>query len=133
MTAAVRDITPESSSAPVRSGMETKAASGPSLTGTWHGTLTNHRATLVIHHHEGSDFTGTMTVHTGGYDARVAVAGRVSPRTGKVSMRETHRLPGTAADAWDLGTESGQVKGDGRMSGTGTDVRGRTGGWSFSR
>jgi len=133
VTATVRDITPETSPAPSRTDMGTKAGAGPSLTGTWHGTLTNHRATLVIHHHEGSDFTGTMSVHTGGYDARVAVVGHVSPRTGKVSMRETHRLPGTAADAWDLGTESGQVKGDGRMSGTGTDVKGRSGGWSFSR
>ena len=133
MTAAVRDITPESPPAPSRPEMRTKAESGPSLTGTWHGTLTNHRATLVISRHQGSDFAGTMSVHTGGYDARVAVVGHISPRTGKVSMRETHRLPGTAADAWDLGTESGQVKGDGRMSGTGTDVRGRAGGWSFSR
>jgi len=109
-----------------------QAADGPKLTGTWHGTLTNHRATLVIGRHEGSEFSGTMTVHTGGRDARVAVAGHVS-REGKISMRETHRLPGTAADAWDLGTETGRAAGNGRLSGTGTDARGRAGGWSFSR
>ncbi len=73
-----------------------------------------------------------MTVHTGGHDARVAVTGHVS-RAGRISMRETHRLPGTAANSWDLGTEAGHVGGDGRISGTGTDVRGRSGGWSFSR
>ena len=48
-----------------------------------------------------------MSVHTGGQDARFAVTGHVSPRTGKISMRETNRLPGTAADTWDLGTEAG--------------------------
>ena len=74
-----------------------------------------------------------MSVHTGGRDARVAVTGQVSPRTGRISMRETKRLPGTAANAWDLGTESGQVKSGGRISGMGTDVRGRSGEWSFTR
>ena len=105
----------------------------PNLAGTWHGVLTHHRATLVIDRHQGNDFSGTMTVHTGGYDARVAVSGHVSPRTGRISMRETRRLPGTAANAWDLGTESGQVRGDGRLSGTGTDARRHFGTWSFSR
>ena len=104
----------------------------PNLLGTWHGTLTKHRATLRFDHRTGNDYTGTMTVHTGGYDARVAVTGHVSPRTGKISMREMHRLPGTAANAWDLGTESGQVKSDGEMSGIGTDVRHHNGTWSFS-
>lgn len=131
MKVAARDAASVSSPAPSRTQPETKT--GPNLTGTWHGTLTRHKATLVIDHHAGSEFTGTMSVHTGGYDARVAVAGHISPRTGRISMRETHRLPGTAANAWDLGTESGQVKGDGRISGTGTDVRGHSGGWSFSR
>ena len=74
-----------------------------------------------------------MSVHTGGQDARFAVTGHVSPRTGKISMRETNRLLGTAANAWDLGTESGQVKSGGRISGTGTDIRGRSGEWSFTR
>jgi hypothetical protein len=74
-----------------------------------------------------------MSVHTGGYDARVAVSGHVSPRTGRISMRETRRLPGTAANAWDLGTESGQAGPDGRISGTGTDVRHHNGTWSFTR
>ena len=117
---------PELTSAPSKT-------SAPNLTGTWHGTLTNHRATLVISRHEGSSFEGMMSVHTGGRDARVAVTGQVSPRTGRISMRETKRLPGTAANAWDLGTESGQVKSGGRISGMGTDVRGRSGEWSFTR
>lgn len=128
-----RDMAPASSPAPPRTEVGTEAGSGPNLTGTWHGMLTKHRATLVIDHHKGNDFTGTMHVRTGGYEAHVAVSGHVSPRTGKISMRETHRLPGTAANAWDLGTESGRVEGGGRMSGTGTDVKGRFGGWSFSR
>ena len=133
MSVAARDAAPASSPTPSRTETGREAGPGSNLMGTWHGTLTKHRATLQFDHRTGDDYTGTMTVHTGGYDARVAVVGHVSPRTGKVSMRETHRLPGTAANAWDLGTESGQVQGNGRMSGTGTDVRGHFGGWSFSR
>jgi len=128
----VRPQTARLQTARVSSPAPPPAEGGPKLTGTWHGTLTNHHATLVIARHEGNEFAGTMTVHTGGRDARVAVTGHVS-RAGKISMRETHRLPGTAADAWDLGTETGQAGGNGRLSGTGTDKRGHSGGWSFSR
>jgi serine/threonine protein kinase len=131
VSVAARDSVPVSSSSPSRT--ESGGEAGPNLMGTWHGTLTKHRATLQFNHRAGNDFTGTMSVHTGGYDAHVAVVGHVSPRTGKISMRETHRMPGTAANAWDLGTEAGQIKSSGRMSGTGTDVKGRAGEWSFSR
>ncbi len=128
MRVAARKTVPAASPTPSPS----ETAGGPNLLGTWHGTLTKHQATLHFDHRTGNDYSGTMTVHTGGYDARVAVTGHVTPRTGEISMRETHRLSGTRADAWDLGTESGQIKGDGKMSGTGTDVRHHNGTWSFS-
>ena len=54
-----------------------------------------------------------MSVHTGGQDARFAVTGHVSPRTGKISIREANRPPGTAANTWDLGTKVGQVNSGG--------------------
>ena len=74
-----------------------------------------------------------MSVHTGGQDARFAVTGHVSPRTGKISIREANRPPDTAANTWDLGTKVGQVNSGGRISGTRTDVSGRSSEWSFTR
>lgn len=130
-----RAVVPAARRAPVTlpSLARTPSGAGPSLLGTWRGTLTNHRATLVIDRHEGSRFSGTMSVHTGGRDARVAVSGHISPGAGRISMRETSRLPGTAANAWDLGTESGRLGTDGRIAGTGSDVKGHFGAWTFSR
>lgn len=125
-------VHPSVPQASIRVPPQQASGSEPNLLGTWHGILTNHRATIHFDHRQGNDYTGTMSVHTGGYDARVAVTGHVSPRTGALSMRETRRLPGTAANAWDLGTETGRIGSDGRISGTGTDVRHHNGTWSFS-
>lgn len=125
-------VFPSAPSASSRVTPQPASGSEPNLLGTWHGILTNHRATIHFDHRQGNDYTGTMSVHTGGYDAHVAVTGHVSPRTGTLSMRETRRLPGTTANAWDLGTETGRIGGDGRISGTGTDPKHHTGTWSFS-
>ena len=105
---------------------------GPNLLGTWHGRHTNHAAQLDVTRQNGDTFQGTMRVRTPEASVLLAVEGRVS-KSGEVSMRERRVLSSTAPRAWDLGSESGHVAGDGKITGTGTDVKGRVGAWSFSR
>lgn len=106
---------------------------GPNMLGTWHGSHSHHPATLVVTGRRGDTFTGVMSVRTPDAHVHIAVTGRVSPRTGAVSMRETRVLSATAPRAWDLGSESGHVSGKGKITGTGTDIKGRSGSWNFSR
>lgn len=109
------------------------AGAGPNMLGTWHGSHSHHPATLVVTGRRGDTFTGVMSVRTPDAHVHIAVTGHVSPRTGAVSMRETRVLSATAPRAWDLGSESGHVSGKGKITGTGTDIKGRSGSWNFSR
>ncbi len=109
------------------------AGAGPNMLGTWHGSHSHHPATLVVTGRRGDTFTGVMSVRTPDAHVHIAVTGRVSPRTGAVSMRETRVLSATAPRAWDLGSESGHVSGKGKITGTGTDIKGRSATWNFSR
>ena len=109
-----------------------KTEAGQSLLGTWRGHHTRNPAVLDVTHQEGNTFTGTMSVRTHEASVRIAVEGRVSP-SGDVTLRERRILSSTAPRAWDLGSESGRLAGEGRMEGMGTDVKGRVGAWSFSR
>jgi len=100
------------------------------LLGTWHGTHTRNPATLTVTRARPGGFDGVMTVRTHEALVRVAVTGRVSQ--GRVTMRETRVLSQSRPRAWDLGSESGQIGSGGQMSGTGTDIKGRYGRWTFS-
>ncbi len=106
---------------------------GPDVLGTWHGSNSRNPATLLITRRQGNDFAGTMNVRTHEANVRIAVTGHVSPKTGAMTMRETQVISATKPRAWDLGQELGRVFHGGKMSGTSTDVKGRSGAWSFSR
>ena len=103
----------------------------PGLLGTWHGTNSRNPATLNITRSHAGGFDGIMTVKTHEALVRVAVTGRVSG--GHVRMRETRVLSQSRPRAWDLGGEFGELGSSGRMGGTESDVKGRSGRWSFSR
>ena len=101
------------------------------LVGTWRGTHSHNPATLTITRSRPGGFDGVMTVRTPEALVHVAVAGRVSGD--HVSIHETRVLSESRPRAWDLGSESGSLASGGRMAGTGTDIKGRFGRWSFSR
>lgn len=109
------------------------SGSRDAVLGVWHGTHTRNPATLVINSRHGDAFAGTMTVRTHEATVRIAVDGQVSPRTGAVSMQERRVLWASKPRAWDLGRESGRMSPSGHITGSGTDVKGRVGDWSFSR
>lgn len=109
------------------------SGSRDAVLGVWHGTHTRNPATLVINSRHGDAFAGTMTVRTHEATVRIAVDGQVSRRTGAMSMQERRVLWASKPRAWDLGRESGRMSGAGRITGSGTDVKGRVGDWSFSR
>jgi len=117
--------------APLASSPE--PATGPNILGTWHGSNSRNPATLVITRRQGNTFAGTMNVRTHEANVRIAVSGHVSPKTGAMTMRETQVISASKPRAWDLGQELGRVFHNGRMSGTSSDVKGRSGAWSFSR
>lgn len=109
------------------------SASGPNVLGTWHGSNSRNPATLMITHRQGNEFAGTMNVRTREANVRIAVTGHVSPKTGAMTMRETQVISATKPRAWDLGQETGHLGRGGKMTGTSTDIKGRSGAWSFSR
>ncbi len=109
------------------------SASGPNVLGAWHGSNSRNPATLMITHRQGNEFAGTMNVRTHEANVRIAVTGHVSPKTGAMTMRETQVISATKPRAWDLGSESGRMDRSGKMTGTSTDVKGRSGAWSFKR
>lgn len=109
------------------------AAGAPNVLGAWHGTNARNPATLMITHSQGNTFAGTMNVRTHEANVRIAVTGHVSPKTGAMTMRETQVISASKPRAWDLGRESGHMNRSGKMTGTGTDTKGRSGTWSFAR
>lgn len=116
---------------PTNQGQTPPRAETGSLLGTWRGRHSRNPATLQITSQQGNAVRGIMTVRTPEATVRVAVAGRQTG--GQLALRETRVLSQTRPRAWDLGWETGKVLPNGRMTGTGRDVRGRSGGWSFSR
>ena len=122
----------ETTPAPAASQPAHEARAGPNLLGAWHGRHSRNPAELEITRQNGDTFQGTMRVRTREASVLLAVEGRVS-QDGGVSMHERRILSSTAPHAWDLGSESGRVAGEGKITGVGTDVKGRVGAWSFSR
>lgn len=114
-----------------KQGTTTLPVETGSLLGTWRGRHSRNPATLQITSQQGNAVQGIMTVRTPEAVVRVAMAGQQTG--GQLALRETRVLSQTRPRAWDLGWETGKILPGGRMSGTGRDARGRSGGWSFSR